>query len=125
MKYIAKKHWWFWVAPVIISLIFLFTLIIPVWVMLWAILRWNLDKIEIKEGCLYSRMGVIFIDKKTVPLEQISFVSEKTDIISQWLGFSCIQINSSAFAKSIDYPFIANPSEFISTINEYRQNNGV
>lgn len=121
--YEAKKHWWFWVPPVTISLIFLITLIVPIWVMLWAVLRWKLDKIEIKDGCLYSRMGIIFIDKKTIPLEQISFVSEKSDIISQWLGFSCIQVNSSAFGKAIEYPCIANPSEFIKVINEYKKSN--
>mgnify|MGYP007065376858 FL=1 len=120
-NYIAKKHWWFWVAPALVSILFLFTLIIPIWVMLWAILRWNLDKIEVRDGALYSRMGIIFIDKKTIPIEQISFVSEKTDIISQWLGFSCIQVNSSAFGKAIEYPCIANPSEFIKYINDYKK----
>ena len=120
-NYIAKKHWWFWVTPALVSILFLFTLIIPIWVMLYAILRWNLDKLEIKDGCLYSRMGIIFIDKKTIPLEQISFVSEKTEIISQWLGFSCIQVNSSDFGKAIEYPCIANPSEFIKFINEHKK----
>lgn len=119
--YEAKKHWWFWVAPTLTSLILLITIIVPIWVMLYATLRWYLDKIIIKDGCLYSRMGVIFIDKKTIPLEQISFVSEKTNIISQWLGFSCIQVNSSAFGKAIEYPCIANPAEFIKVINDYKK----
>lgn len=121
--YEAKKHWWFWVPPVTISLIFLITLIIPIWVMLWAILRWNLDKIEIKDGCLYSRMGIIFIDKKTIPLEQISMVSEKTDIIAQWLGFGTIEVQSSAFGKTISYPWINNPAEFIKRVNDYKKSN--
>ncbi|MBS5801493.1 MAG: PH domain-containing protein [Brachyspira sp.] len=119
--YEAKKHWWFWTVPAFISILFIWTLIIPIWAMLWAILRWNLDKIEIKDGCLYSRMGIIFIDKKTIPLEQISFVSEKADIISQWLGFACVQVNSSAFGKAIEYPCIAKPSEFIRFINEHKK----
>jgi uncharacterized membrane protein YdbT with pleckstrin-like domain len=121
--YEAKKHWWFWVPPVTISIIFLITLIIPIWIMLWAILRWNLDKIEIKDGCLYSRMGVIFIDKKTIPLEQISMVSEKADIISQWLGFGTIEVQSSAFGKAISYPWIKNPAEFIKVVNDYKKSN--
>ncbi|MBS6552951.1 MAG: hypothetical protein KH321_03295 [Clostridium sp.] len=119
--YIARKHWWFWVAPIFISLVFLITLIVPIWVMIAAFLRWKFDKIEIKDGCLISRMGIVFIDKKTIPLEQISFVSEKGDIISQWLGFSCIQVNSSAFGKAIEYPCIANPGEFIKVINDYKK----
>ena len=119
--YVAKKHWWFWVAPITFSILFLFTIIIPAWIMIYTVLRWKLDKIEIKDGCLYSRIGVIFIDKKSIPLEQISFVSEKTDIISQWLGFSCIQVNSSAFGKAIEYPCIANPAEFIQFINDYKK----
>ena len=121
--YEAKKHWWFWVPPVTNSLIFLITLILPIWVMLWAILRWNLDKIEIKDGCLYSRMGIIFIDKKTIPLEQISMVSEKTDIIAQWLGFGTIEVQSSAFGKTISYPWINNPAEFIKRVNDYKKSN--
>lgn len=119
--YEAKKHWWFWMPPVFVSLVFIWTVIIPIWYLLWAFLRWKLDKIEIKDGCLQSRMGIIVIDKKTVPLEQISFVSEKQDIISQLLGFACIQVNSSAFGKAIEYPCIANPSEFVKFINDNKK----
>lgn len=126
-KYVAKKHWWFWILPISYSLIFLLLatiwqgmLLFIVWIMIWAILRWKFDKIEMKEGCLYSKMGIIFIDKKTIPLEQISFVSEKMDIISQLLGFACIQVNSSAYGKAIEYPCIANSSEFVKTFNEFK-----
>lgn len=119
--YEAKKHWWFWMPYIFIAILFIWTLIIPILVILWAILRWKLDKIVIKDGCLYSRMGIIFIDKKTIPLEQISFVSEKADIISQWLGFACIQVNSSAFGKAIEYPCIANPEALIKFINEHKK----
>lgn len=121
--YEAKKHWWFWVPYITLSILFVWTLILPLWLIIWAFLRWKLDKIEIKEGCLYSRMGVIFIDKKTIPLEQISFVNEKTDIISELLGFGCIQVNSSAFGKAIEYPCIAKSSEFIKFINENKGKN--
>lgn len=119
--YEAKKHWWFWVLPVGVSLLTVWTIIIPIWYLLWAFLRWKLDKIVIKDGCLQSKMGIIFIDKKTVPLEQISFVSEKQDIISQLLGFACIEINSSAFGKAIEYPCIANPSKFVQFINDTKK----
>lgn len=119
--YVAKKHWYFWVPYILMSVLFIWTIIIPIWLMLWALLRWNLDKIEIKEGCLYSRTGIIVIDKKTIPLEKISFVTEKSDIISESLKFACIQINSSAFGKAIQYPCIANPAEFIKFINDYKK----
>lgn len=119
--YSAKKHWWFWVPPILVSLVFIWTLIVPIWVMLYAFFRWKLDKIEIKDGCLYSRMGIIFIDKKTIPLDKISFVTEKSDIISELLKFACIQVNSSAFGKDIEYPCIANPTKFVDYINNYKK----
>lgn len=136
-SYEAKKHWWSWLLPVSIALIItllilpvslsevygLFLYIIPILIILWPALRWKLDKIEIKDGCLYSRMGVIFIDKKLIPLEQISFVTEKMNIFSQFLGFGSIIIQSSAFAKAIDYPYISNPSEFVQAINEAKKKN--
>ena len=86
----------------------------------YAFLRWKADTLEIKDGCLQSKKGVIFIDKKTIPIEQISFISEKTDIIAQSMGFGTIQVQSSAFAKTIDYLFISNPGEFIKRVNEYK-----
>ena len=119
--YEAKKHWFFWVPPVVVSLVFIWTIIIPIWYLLWAFLRWKLDKIEVKDGCLQSRIGILVIDKKTIPLEQISFVTEKQDIISQLLGFACIQVNSSAFGKAVEYPCIANPSEFVKFINDSKK----
>lgn len=119
--YEAKKHWWFWVPYILFSLIFIWTFIIPIWLLLWALLRWKLDKIEIKDDVLYSRMGIICIDKKTIPLNKISFVTEKSDIISEWLGYSCIQVNSSAYGKAIEYPCIANSTEFVNIINNYQK----
>lgn len=116
--YKAEKHWWFWVPYVIFTLLLCWTIIIPIWLILWGLLRWKLDKIEIKDGNLYSRMGIIFIDKKTIPLDKISFITEKTDIISEWLKFGAIQINSSAFGKAIEYPCIKNPQGFIDFFNK-------
>jgi membrane protein YdbS with pleckstrin-like domain len=118
--YVAKKHWWFWVPYITLSILFIWTLIIPIWLILWAFFRWKLDKIEIKDGCLCSRLGIIIIDKKTIPLEKISFVSEKQDIISEMLGFACVQIQSSADSNAIIYPCIANSAEFVKKINELK-----
>jgi|GEM_PF-5570886 len=120
-SYVAKKHWWFWVGPCILSLILIFTVIAPIIILGFAFLRWKLDVIEVKDGCLYSRLGIIFIDKKTIPLEQISFVTEKTDILSQWLGFGTIQVQSSAFAKAIEYSCIEKPQNMIKYINEHKK----
>ena len=120
-SYIAKKHWWYWVLPIMLSVLFVWTLILPIFIILYAYLRWKFDKIEIKDRCLYSKMGLIFIDKKTIPLEQISFISEKCDIISQSLGFASIQVQSSAFAKAITYPCIDKPQELIKFVNENKK----
>lgn len=116
--YVVEKHWWFWVGPIILSMIFLFTIVIPIFILIWAALRWKFDKIEIKDGCLYSRIGIINIDKKTIPLEKISMINEKSDIISQWLDFGVIEIQSSAFGKSIQYPCIKHPVGLIEFYNK-------
>lgn len=133
MNFEVKKHWWFWVAPVSIALVISFFIVrdnlsidiasftVPILIILWTGLRWQSDKIEIKDGYLYSQRGLFFIDRKTIPIEQISFVSEKTNIISQSLGFGSIVIQSSAFAKEIDYPYISNPGEFVKAINEAKK----
>ncbi len=116
--YIAEKHWFFWVMPVIVSLLTIITVILPIFIMGWATLRWKLDKIEYKNGCLYSRLGVIFIDKKAIPLEKISVVSEKTDIISELLGFGSLVVQSSAMDSTITYTFIQKPTNFIEFLNK-------
>ena len=95
-------------------------MIVPILIFGITYLRWELDKIEVKDGCLYSRIGVISIDKKSIPLEQISFIGETTDIISQWIGFGNIQVQSSAFAKAIEYSCIANPQGLVKYVNEYK-----
>lgn len=121
IMYEAKKHWFFWFFPVLFSLIFLFTLILPPIILLWAFLRWKFDKIEIKDGCLYSRLGVISIDKKVIPLDKISFASEKTDILGQLIGVGSLIIQSSASGGEIVYAYIDRPSEFIRMLNEAKE----
>lgn len=122
-NYEAKKHWWFWFGPVVVSILFCWTLIIPIALLGWTALRWKLDKIEYKDGCLYSRMGVIFIDKKAIPLERISMVSEKTDIIAELLGFGSLAIQSSASDSTIVYPCIQKPTDFINFLNKKIEEN--
>lgn len=116
-SYVAEKHWYFWMPSILISILLCFTIILPILILLWTWLRWKTDKLEVKDGCLCSKIGIIFIDKKTIPLEQISFITEKTDILSEWLGFGCIQVQSSAFSKAIQYPCIKNPGELIKFVN--------
>lgn len=140
IKYEVKKHWLFWGSPVLFSCIllafvwplFLFptTFLVAALIILipftWASLRWKLDIIQIKEDCLYSRIGVIFIDEKNIPLEQISFISQHKNIISSLLKCSDIQIQSSALGNNniIQYRDIANAEEFISIINETKNIKG-
>lgn len=116
--YEAKKHWAIWLNPVVFSILFIWTIIIPIILLGWTALRWKLDKIEYKDGCLYSRIGVIFIDKKAIPLERISMVSEKTDIIAELLGFGNLVVQSSASDSTIVYSCIKKPAEFISFLNK-------
>ena len=115
-----KKHWWYWVSPIFWSVVLCWTIIAPLIYLPYAFLRWKLDKIEIKDGCLCSRLGIISIDKKTIPLDQISYIGEKTNIIAQSLGFGDIQVQCSAFAEAIAYPCIANAQELIQYVNEFK-----
>ena len=92
--YTAKKHWWFWIPYIFLSILFCWTIIIPIWLIIWAVLRWKLDKLEIKDGCLYSRTGILNIDKKSIPLEKISIINIKSDIISEALNFGQIEVKN-------------------------------
>ncbi len=120
-SYEAKKHWFHWVMPVIFSILLCWTIIIPIWLLLYTFLRIKFDKIEVKEGCLYSRMGLIIIDKKTIPLEQISFISIKADILSEMMHMGSIEVQSSAFAKAIRYLWIKEPQNLIDFINRCKK----
>lgn len=120
-NYIAKKHWFFWVVPSVISILFIWTIIVPIIVMGWAVLRYKLDVIEYKDGCLYSRLGVLNIDKKAIPIDKISMVSEKTNIIAQLLGFGSLEVQSSAFNSTIIYTCIEKPTDFITFLNNKMQ----
>ena len=113
-----QKHWFFFVVPIVIG-----TLLLPVFgigllVYLWAFLRYKFDKVEIKDGQLYSRLGLINIDTKTIPLNKISMVSVKSDIFSELLGFGVIQVQSSAFNSTISYPYIKDAKKAAEIINE-------
>lgn len=120
-EYVIQKHWFHWVMPVIWSVIFCWTLIVPFIMLLYTFLRIKLDKIYIKDGCLYSRLGVILIDKKAIPLKQISFITVKADIISEWLKMGCIQIQSSAIASDITYLYIKEPDKMVEFVNNYKK----
>lgn len=116
--YTVEKHWFTFVPPLFWSVILSFTVIMPFIIMFWALLRYKLDKIEVKDGLLCSRIGVIAIDKKTIPLDQISFITVRNDIISEWMGFGCIEVQSSAFAKAISYLYIKNPQGLVDFVNK-------
>lgn len=120
-EYTVKKHWFHWVMPSIISILFCWTLIVPVFMLLYTFLRWKLDKIYIKDGCLYSRLGIIIIDKKAIPIKQISFITVKADIVSEWLKMGCIYVQSSAFSNDIRYLYIKDPDKMVSVVNNLKK----
>lgn len=138
--YQVKKHWLFWFGPGLFSFSFflivfpfifepvLFLCFLPIvlFPLLWAFLRWKFDIIGIKNGNFYSRLGIIFIDKKMIPIEQISFISQRQNFISNLLKCSNIEIQSSAIGNNniIKYSDIANAEEFISIINDTKNKKG-
>ena len=118
----AKKHWLYWFVPISISLvitvlifaaiyildvnnidglILLWLMIIPAIILLCYWLRWHFDTIEVKEGCLYARNGIILIKKEIIPLEKISYLSENTNLIGQLIKCGSLVIKSSADGKEI------------------------
>ena len=112
-----KKSKWFIYKFIFLGVILLPILFIGAFVILWALLRYKFDKIEIDENQFYSRLGLLNIDIKTIPLNKISMVSAKTDIISQLLGFGTIEVQSSAMNSTIMYPYIDNVSDVVNKIN--------
>lgn len=113
-----KKSIWFIVAYVLLGIVLLPVFFIGIFVIIWALLRYKFDKIEIDETQLYSRLGLVNIDIKTIPLNKISMVSVKTNIITQLLNFGTIEVQSSALNSTIMYPFIDNASEIVTQINK-------
>lgn len=116
-----KKSKWFIYTYIFWGVILLPIFFIGIFVIIWALLRYKFDKIEIDENQLYSRLGLLNIDIKTIPLNKISMVSVKTDIISQLFGFGTIAVQSSAISSTIMYPFIDNASEIVNQINKRLQ----
>lgn len=135
----ARKHWFYWFVPVSISMliaslivaciyildiynidgfVLLWLMFIPVVILFCYWLRWQFDKIEVKNGCLYSRIGIILIKKEIIPLDKISYLSENTNLIGQIFKCGSLVIQSSADGKQIVYPLIYNPSEFIKKVNQ-------
>lgn len=115
---ILKKHWFSLVAPISIGLLLLPVAGLGLLVILWAILRFKFDVIKIDDKQLYSRFGLINIDEKMIPLNKISCINVKSDIISNMLGFGILSIQSSALNSEIMYPFIENASKAVTMINE-------
>ena len=135
----AKKHWIYWFVPVSVSLlitlfisasiyfldinnidglILLWGMIIPAMILFCYWLRWHFDTIEVKDGCLYSRNGILLIKKEIIPLEKISYLSEETNLIGSLVKCGSLVIQSSADGRKIVYPLIYNPAEFIKKVNE-------
>lgn len=135
----AEKHWLYWFVPVSISsiitllifasiyildknnidgLVLLWLMIIPAIILFCYWLRWHFDTIEVKDGCLYSRNGIIFIKKEIIPLEKISYLSEETNLIGHIIKCGSLVIQSSADGRKIIYPLIYNPTDFIKKVNE-------
>lgn len=119
----VEKHWFTWFMPSLISIICICTLVlipVAIIIMLYTFLRWKFDKIEFKDGCFYSRIGLIMINRKSIPIEQISFIDIKADFISEAMHMGTIQVQSSAFAKAISYNFIKEPEKITQYVNAYK-----
>lgn len=132
-KYVLEKSIFMWVKPFLIAgfcaLVGLCSsdldktttivwLAIAIVIILHTLLRWQFDKIEYSDGFLNSRIGIISIDKKSIPLNKISMVSEQTNIIAQLFGFGDILVQSSAASSDIKYKYIDKPQDFVKFMNE-------
>lgn len=113
-----KKSKWFLFSYIMLGVVLLPLFLIGIFIILFGFLRYKVDKIEIRENQLYSRLGLLNIDIKTIPLDKISMVSVKTDIMSQLFNYGTIVVQSSAVNSTIIYPFIENPTEIVKEINK-------
>lgn len=121
-KLIIKKSKWFLFRPCFWGVI-LAPFLIGFLFIGYALLRYKLDKIEIVNDTLYSRFGVFNVDIKTIPLNKISMVSVKKDLIGSMLGYSTIEVQSSALDSSISYSFIEEAESVVNEINAMITNN--
>lgn len=121
-KLIIKKSKWFLFRPCFWGVI-LAPFLIGFLFIGYALLRYKLDKIEIVNDTLYSRFGVFNVDIKTIPLNKISMVSIKKDLIGSMLGYSTIEVQSSALDSSISYSFIEEAESVVNEINAMITNN--
>lgn len=116
-KIIIKKSKWFLFSPIVIGILLL-PFIVGIFIIAYGLLRYKFDKIEINDNQFYSRLGLFNIDIKTIPLNKISMVSAKKDIISTLLNYGTIEIQSSAISSKIAYPFIENVNSVVEQINQ-------
>lgn len=121
-KLIINKSKWFLFRPCFWGVI-LAPFLIGFLFIGYALLRYKLDKIEIVNDTLYSRFGVFNVDIKTIPLNKISMVSIKKDLIGSMLGYSTIEVQSSALDSSISYSFIKEAESVVNEINAMITNN--
>ncbi len=115
-KLIIEKSKWFLFHSIFWGIILL-PFIIGIFFIAYGLLRYKYDKIKIENGTFYSRFGLLNIDTKTIPLNKISMVSVKQDIIARLLNFGTIELQSSANNSTISYPFIKNADEIVKQIN--------
>lgn len=113
-----KKHWLWWGWFVVFSILTVWSLIFPILILGYAFLRWKLDKIEIVDGILKSREGLICINKKAIPLDKISMVNTNTNFISEMLHAGDLIVQSSAENNAIKYSCIENPEIIVDFINK-------
>lgn len=112
-----KKSPIFFVRPILWGTFTLWLLCFGLLVYLWAWGRYKYDKLEIRDNQLYSKFGIFNVDVKTIPLNRISMVSAKTDVISEAFGFGTLQIQSSASNSTISYPYVKDVHKVVEIIN--------
>lgn len=101
-----KKHWFYMVMPTF-SMI---TGIGIVW-FIYALLRYNLDKITIENGYFNTRTGVLFIQQDSIKIDRIHQITINKGIFGRIFGYGTINIQSAAYGNSAGYSFIINPDE--------------
>lgn len=101
-----KKHWFYMVMPT-------FSMVTGIGILwfIYALLRYNLDKITIENGHFNTRTGVLFIQQDSIKIDRIHQITINKGIFGRIFGYGTIMIQSGATYGAIGYSFIVNPDQ--------------
>ena len=109
-----KKHWMFLADALffcIISIPFVFPLIITVPFFFYKLARYNKDKVVITDRKFDVKIGLISVDSVSTPLNKINNFHYSQGFFGRMFGYGTVFIQSAAAAGESGYTYISKPAE--------------